>query len=182
MPGKVFKRVILERVKDIVNSQLRDQQAGFRIYRSCTDQIANLRIIVEQSLEWNSSLYINFDDYEKTFNSVDRKTLWKLLWHYGIPTKLVFLIMSNYEGMTSQVINKGQFSRHVQVQTSVWQRAVYCPFRFLAGHRLDHENDNQAEKEWNPMDIMVPVRLPRFPSFFLLSHNHQQMQDRTTTL
>ena len=81
VPGKV-----LERVKDTVNSQLRDQQAGFRKYRSCTDQIANLRIIVEQSLEWNSSLYINFVDYEKTFNSVDRKTLWKLLWHYGIPT------------------------------------------------------------------------------------------------
>lgn len=30
VPGKVFNRVILERVKDTVNSQLRDQQAGFR--------------------------------------------------------------------------------------------------------------------------------------------------------
>ena len=28
--------------------------------RSCTDQIATLRIIVEQSIEWNS--YVNFDD------------------------------------------------------------------------------------------------------------------------
>ena len=27
---------------------------------------------------------------------------------------------------------------------------------FLAGHRLDHENDN-AEREWNPVDIVVPV-------------------------
>ncbi|VDP73594.1 unnamed protein product, partial [Schistosoma curassoni] len=27
---------------------------------SCTDRIATLRIIVEQSTEWNSSLYINF--------------------------------------------------------------------------------------------------------------------------
>ena len=29
VPGKVFNRVILERVKDTVHSQLRDQQAGF---------------------------------------------------------------------------------------------------------------------------------------------------------
>ena len=30
-------RVILKRVKDTVDSQLRDQQAGFRKNRSCTD-------------------------------------------------------------------------------------------------------------------------------------------------
>ncbi|CAH8442311.1 unnamed protein product [Schistosoma haematobium] len=63
IPGKVFNRVSLNRMKDCVDAQLRDQQAGFRKDRSCTDQIATLRIIVEQSIEWNSSLYINFIDY-----------------------------------------------------------------------------------------------------------------------
>ncbi|VDP70519.1 unnamed protein product, partial [Schistosoma curassoni] len=62
-------------MKDAVDFQLRDQQAGFRKDRSCTDQIATLRIIVEQSVEWISSLYINFIDYEKAFDSVDRRTL-----------------------------------------------------------------------------------------------------------
>ncbi|VDP57388.1 unnamed protein product, partial [Schistosoma mattheei] len=57
-------------MKDCVDTQLRDQQAGFRKDRSCTDQIATLRIIVEQSIEWNSSLYTNFVDYEKAFDSV----------------------------------------------------------------------------------------------------------------
>ncbi|CAH8612386.1 unnamed protein product [Schistosoma rodhaini] len=83
IPGKV-NRVLLNRMKDSVDAQLRDQQAGFRKDRSCTDQIATLRIIVEQSIEWNSSLYINFIDYEKAFDSVDRTTLWKLLRHYGV--------------------------------------------------------------------------------------------------
>ncbi|VDO50503.1 unnamed protein product [Schistosoma margrebowiei] len=64
---------------DFKDAQLRGQQAGFRKDRSCTDQIATLRIIVEQSVEWNSSLYINFIDYEKAFDSVDRRTLSKLL-------------------------------------------------------------------------------------------------------
>lgn len=36
------------------------------------DQIAILHIIVEQSLEWNSPLYINFVDYEKAFDSFER--------------------------------------------------------------------------------------------------------------
>ncbi|VDP66678.1 unnamed protein product, partial [Schistosoma curassoni] len=56
---------MLNRMKDAVDAQLRDQQAGFRKDRSYTDQIVTLRIIVEQSVEWNSSLYINFIDYEK---------------------------------------------------------------------------------------------------------------------
>ena len=66
-------------MKDTVDSQLKDLQAGFRKNRSCTDQIATLRIIVEQSLEWNFALYINFVDYEKAFDSVDRETPWKTL-------------------------------------------------------------------------------------------------------
>ncbi|XP_012942525.2 uncharacterized protein LOC106012876 [Aplysia californica] len=49
--------------------------AGFRKNRSTTDQIATLRIIMEQSLEWNSQLIINFLDYEKAFDSIDRATL-----------------------------------------------------------------------------------------------------------
>ncbi len=65
VPGKVLNRIILERMKMTVDIQLRDEQAGFRKNRSCSDQITTLRIIVEQSLEWNSPLYINFIDYEK---------------------------------------------------------------------------------------------------------------------
>ncbi|KAL3863347.1 hypothetical protein ACJMK2_005107, partial [Sinanodonta woodiana] len=57
IPGKVFNRILLNRMKEAVDPHLRDQQAGFRKERSCTDQIATLRIILEQSLEWNSPLY-----------------------------------------------------------------------------------------------------------------------------
>ncbi|VDP37139.1 unnamed protein product [Schistosoma mattheei] len=39
----------MNRMKDAVDTQLRDQQAGFHRDRLCTDQIATLRTIVEQS-------------------------------------------------------------------------------------------------------------------------------------
>ncbi|KAM9385848.1 uncharacterized protein KZ484_007427 [Pholidichthys leucotaenia] len=51
VPGKVFNRILLERMKGAVDPLLRDQQASFRQNRSCIDQIATLCIIVEQSLE-----------------------------------------------------------------------------------------------------------------------------------
>ena len=71
IPGKVLNRFRLERMKAAVDNRLRDQQAGFRQDRSCTDHIATLRIIVEQSLEWNSSLYVS------GFHSVSLSTLSK---------------------------------------------------------------------------------------------------------
>jgi len=74
VPGKLFNRIILERMKGEMDPWLRDQQAGFCPNRTC-DQIVTLRIIVEQSLEWNSPLYINFVDYEKAFDSINRDTL-----------------------------------------------------------------------------------------------------------
>ncbi|VDP55094.1 unnamed protein product [Schistosoma mattheei] len=58
VPGKVFNKLLLNGMKDAVDAQIRDQKAGFRKDRSCTDQIATLRIIVGQSVEWNLSLYI----------------------------------------------------------------------------------------------------------------------------
>ncbi|VDP58521.1 unnamed protein product, partial [Schistosoma margrebowiei] len=63
------------RMKDSVDEQIRNQQAGFRKDRSCTDQITTLRTNVGQSVGWISSLYINIIDYEKTFDSVYRTTL-----------------------------------------------------------------------------------------------------------
>nr|KAG5710188.1 hypothetical protein BaRGS_006707 [Batillaria attramentaria] len=110
VPGKVLNRILLERMREAVDPMLRDQQAGFRRNRSCADQIASLRIIVEQSLEWNSPLYINFIDYEKAFDSVDREALWKLLRHYGVPGKIISLIQCTYQDMSCRIAHAGQLS------------------------------------------------------------------------
>ncbi|VDP46563.1 unnamed protein product [Schistosoma curassoni] len=106
------------KMKDAVNAQLRDHQAGFRKDRSCTNQIATLRIIIEQSIEWNSSLYINID-YEKAFDRVDRRTLWKLLRHYGIPEKIVNVIRNSCDGLQCKVVHGGQLTDAFQGKTKV---------------------------------------------------------------
>ena len=47
-------------MKDSLDDRLRDEQTDFRKERSCCDQIATLRIIVEQTLELNTGLYLFF--------------------------------------------------------------------------------------------------------------------------
>ncbi|KAL0152485.1 hypothetical protein M9458_052208, partial [Cirrhinus mrigala] len=97
-------------MKDVVDPQLQDQQAGFRKDRSCTDKIATLLIILEQSLKWNSSLYVSFIDFEKAFNSIDRASLWRLLRLYRVPEKITNIIRNSYEGLTCKVVHSGQLT------------------------------------------------------------------------
>ena len=46
VPGKILNRVMLQRMKNAVDTKLSDNQAGFRQNRSCADQIATIRIIL----------------------------------------------------------------------------------------------------------------------------------------
>nr|KAG5689204.1 hypothetical protein BaRGS_014860 [Batillaria attramentaria] len=183
VPGKVFNRILLERMKGAVDPLLRDQQAGFRQNRSCVDQIATLRIIVEQSLEWNSPLYINFVDYEKEFDSVDRETLWKLLRHYGVPTKLVNLIKNSYDGMTCRIIHGGQLTDSFHVKTGVRQGCLLSPFLFLLA--IDWIMKTSTAQRRNGIQWTLWTQLEDLDfadDLALLSHNQQQMQDKTTEL
>jgi len=68
--SKVFCRIILQRISTAVDDLLRQEQAGFRKGKSCIDHIFVLRQILEQSQEWNSTLYAVFVDFEKAFDSL----------------------------------------------------------------------------------------------------------------
>ncbi|XP_073668649.1 uncharacterized protein [Paramisgurnus dabryanus] len=131
VPSKVLTRIILDRLKDAVEEKLRPEQAGFRKEKSCTDQIATLRIIIEQSLEWQSPLYLNFIDFRQAFDSVDRETIWQLLNHYGIPQSFITLIQQLYEGATCQIIHNGKLTEEFEVRTGVRQGCMLSPMIFL---------------------------------------------------
>ena len=131
MASKVFCRVILEGIKTALDEKLREEQAGFRAGRGCMDQIATLPIVVEQSIEWQSSLYINFIDFEKAFHSISRDVLWRLLRHYGMPDKIVTIIRVLYEGFSAQVIHNGQKTQPLNIRTRVRQGCLLSPMLFL---------------------------------------------------
>ena len=69
IPGKIFCAVLLHRLRDEIDVALRQEQAGFRNGRSCSEQIFILRNIIEQSLEFQTQLLINFIDFRKAFDS-----------------------------------------------------------------------------------------------------------------
>ena len=131
IPGKVLSRIMLERLKAALDKRLREEQAGFRQDRSCTDHIATMRIIIEQSLEWQTPLYSIFVDFQKAFDSVDREVIWKLMEHYGFPPKYIGIIKQLYQDASCQVIHEGKLTDPFQVQTGVRQGCLLSPTIFL---------------------------------------------------
>ena len=183
VPGKVLNRIILERIREAVDLKLRDQQAGFRRNRSCADQIVSLRIIVEQSIEWNSTLYISFIDLEKAFDSVDREILWKLLRHYGVPDKIISLIWCTYKDLSCKITHAGQLSESFEVKTGVRQGCLLSPFLFLLVidwiMKITTMGRNNGI-QWTPGTQLDDLDFA--DDLALLSHSHSQMQDKTTRL
>ena len=183
IPGKVFCRILLERMKYSVDEALRENQAGFRKGRSCTDHIATLRIILEQSEEWNSPLIMNFVDYEKAFDSVDRNTLWKLMRHYGIPEKMVNLVKSLYEGTFCQVVHDGQLSDRFEVRTGVRQGCLLSPFLFIMAIDWIMKETTRGRRngiQWTPWIQLDDLDFA--DDLLLMSHVSNQMQEKTDDL
>ena len=182
LPSKIYTRIILERIKKAVDTKLRNEQAGFRPGRSCVDQIATLRIIIEQSLEWQSPLYINFIDFKKAFDTVDRDVTWKILRHYGIPKKIVNIIRNIYEETECHVIHNGDISESFTVNTGVRQGCLLSPLIFSlvidwvmkTSMNPSHGIQWTLTKKLNDLDFADDISL--------LSHTIQGMQESTTRL
>ncbi len=131
IPSKIFCRVLLKRIDQAIDPRLRQEQAGFRKGRGCMDQIFALRNIIEQCLEWNVPLYINFVDFKKAFDSVHRETLWRILLSYGVPPKIITLISMFYSHFECSVILDNTLTEWFPVESGVRQGCILSPILFL---------------------------------------------------
>ena len=73
--SKVMLKILQARLKQYMNHELPDAQAGFRKGRGTRDQIANIRWITENAREFQKNIYFCFTDYAKAFYCVDHNKL-----------------------------------------------------------------------------------------------------------
>ena len=147
------------------------------------DQIATLRIIIEQSQEWNSDLIINFIDYEKAYDSIDHATFWKILRHCGIPSKIVDLIKDMYSGTTCRVLHEGQLTECFDIKTGVRQGCLLSPFLFIVA--IDWVMKEATAERRNGIQWSLWTQLDDLDyadDLALLAHTPEQMQRKTTML
>jgi len=180
VPSKILAKIIIRRMSDAVDNTLRKEQAGFRKDRGCADQIFALRNIIEQCTEWQRQLYVNFVDFEKAFDSIHRDSLWRILRHYGIPSKLVHLIKSFYQNFRCTV---GHRDTSFVVKTGVRQGCVMSAVLFnLVIDWVMRRTTEDASRgiRWTPFSALDDLDFA--DDLALLSHTHQHIQDKTDRL
>ena len=59
--------------------------------------------LTEKARENNIKIFILFVDLCKAYDSMPREAMWLVLKKYGIPTPLVHIINSLYDGMKAEV-------------------------------------------------------------------------------
>ncbi len=74
--GKVYGKVIIERVQRLTEKKISEEQGGFRKGSGCVDQIFSFRMVVEKILAKGKKLYAAFMDLEKAYDRVDWLALW----------------------------------------------------------------------------------------------------------
>ena len=91
-------KILQARLREYMNQELPDVQAGFRKGRGTRDQIANIRWIIEKAREFQKNMYFCFIEYTKAFDCVDHKKLWKILQEVGLPDHIIGLLRNLYVG------------------------------------------------------------------------------------
>ena len=128
--GKVFAKILLNRLLNISENILPESQSGFRSNRSTVDMIFAARQLFEKSREQHRDLYVAFIDLSKAFDSVDRNLLWLILLRSGCTERFVQLIASLHNGMSVRIRVGDDLSDPFEVSRGVKQGCVLAPILF----------------------------------------------------
>ena len=127
-------KILQATVREYVNRELLDVQAGFRKGRGTRDQIANICWIMEKASEFQKNIYFCFIDYAKAFDCVDHNKLWKILKEMAIPDRLTCLLRNLYAGQEATVRTGYGTTDWFQIEKGVRQGCILSPclFNFYA--------------------------------------------------
>ena len=181
--SKLLGRILIDRLVTAVDEKLRLEQAGFRKGRGTIEQIYILRNIIEQSVEWQGSRYVNFVDFQKAFDSLARERIWQILRRYGIPEKFVCITRNWYDNSESAVIYEGSILDWFKVTTGVKLGCVMSGFIFIIV--LDWVMRRTVEEERNGIrwDFSTALEDLIFADdIALISSTWSQMQRKTSRL
>ena len=128
--GKLFARILQDRLQTVAEDILPDSQCGFRKGRGCIDMVFMARQLVEKSIEHDSTLYALFIDLKKAYDSIPRAALWRVLARFGVPPRRLSLIESLHDGMEARVRVSGAVTDTILVNNGLRQGCTLAPVLF----------------------------------------------------
>ena len=129
--AKIYNRLILNRIRSVIDVKLRYNQNGFRPKRTTVAQILALRRIIEGVKANNLSAILTFIDFRKAFDSIHRGKMMKILRAYGIPPNLLKAIEKMYADTRAKVISPDGETELFEITAGVLQGDTLAPFLFI---------------------------------------------------
>ena len=110
--GKLYSRVINNRLlKHLgLNHLLHEGQGGFRMGRSCINNIFSLSELIQGLIREVKSTFAFFLDVKKAYDTVWRDGLWYKMWEMSIKGKLWRVVRSLYANNRGCVFLEGKSS------------------------------------------------------------------------
>ena len=128
--GKIYGRVLINRIREGTDGCLREEQCGFREGRGCVDQVFVVRQVCEKYLAKGRDSFWAFMDLEKAYDRVDRTALWSVLGFYGVGGKLLAAVQSFYRNSRACVRVGNRESESFEVKVGLRQGCVMSPWLF----------------------------------------------------
>ena len=119
----------MERVLD--ENQPREQ-AGFRKGYSTVDHLQTINQLIEKCNGFNRPLCIGYIDYEKAFDSIEHKAIFKALRSIGINETYITILEDIYTGATARVHMDSQVPEEIPILRGVRQGDPISPKLFTA--------------------------------------------------
>uniref|UniRef100_A0A3P9JF00 ribonuclease H n=1 Tax=Oryzias latipes TaxID=8090 RepID=A0A3P9JF00_ORYLA len=128
--GKVYGRVLINRVVEGTEGMIGEEQCGFRRGRGCVDQVFVVRQVCEKFLAKGREVFWAFMDLEKAYDRIDREALWVVLSMYGIDGSLLEGVKSFYRNSRACVRVGNSMSEWFPVRVGLRQGCVMSPWLF----------------------------------------------------
>ena len=128
--SKILLIIILNRMKQKVEFELSDCQAGYRTNRGTTDMLFVIQHLIEKIRDTNEEMYITFIDYSKAFDSVIHQHLFKTMEKLGFPKHTISLISSLYKDQRGTIRWDSQNCQFFNITKGVRQGCILSPHLF----------------------------------------------------
>ena len=130
--SKVYSTIINLRLQEWVemNNITGECQAGFKRNYSTTDNMFILLALIQKQFSSNRKMYVAFIDFEKAFESINRKLIWTILLKNGIKGKLYRCIKSMYNSVKVRVRCGSKLTDYIKRTVGVKQGDVCSPVLF----------------------------------------------------